>query len=262
MSDKWRDLRVRGLSAVVMLAVAVGAFLAGPGAFQFLIAGVTGVMIWEMCNLLKPRHRALPVVAGVAVTAMFIWIFRLGRADVLESALVLLGLCIFFALLAGRGWWIGFLYGGAVLLSGLWLAAFAALQPGLILMLLGIVILTDIAGYFAGRALGGPKFWPRVSPKKTWSGIVAGWIVAAILAGSLAVNAGLPVTIVLTWSVAAMFLSLASQLGDIAESAIKRRAGVKDASDLIPGHGGFLDRFDGIVGAATLFMVLSLLGTL
>lgn len=262
MSGKWRDLRVRVLSAVVLLVVALGAFLSGPTAFQFLIAGVTGVMIWEMCTLLDPRHRALPVVAAVAVTALFIWIFRLGRADVFESGLVLLGLCIGFALIARQGWWIAFLYGGGVLLSGLWLAAFAVLQPDLILMLLGIVILTDVAGYFAGRAFGGPKFWPRVSPKKTWAGIVAGWIVAAVFAGVLAFNAGLPVRIVLIWTIAAMFLSLASQLGDIAESAIKRRAGVKDASDLIPGHGGFMDRFDGIVGAASLFLVLSLLGAL
>ena len=174
----------------------------------------------------------------------------------------MLVLCIGFAVIVGRDWWIGFLYGGAVLLSGLWLAAFAALQPNLILMLLGIVILTDIAGYFAGRAIGGPKFWPRVSPKKTWAGIIAGWIAAGVLAGALALNTDLSLKLVLTWVVAAMFLSLASQLGDIAESAIKRRAGVKDASNLIPGHGGFLDRFDGIVGAATMFMFLSLWGAL
>ena len=72
MSGKWRDLRVRVLSAVVLLFVALVAFLLGPGSFQFLIAGVTGVMIWEMCSLLKPRHPALPVIAGVAATAMFL----------------------------------------------------------------------------------------------------------------------------------------------------------------------------------------------
>lgn len=262
MSEKWRDLRVRVLSAAVLLAVALAAFLTGPGAFQILIAVATGVMIWEMCRLLTPRHPALPVIAGLASGALFLWIFRLGRPDVVETEIVVLGLCLGLAAITGRNWWIGFLYGGAVLLSGLWLAAFASLDPGLLLMLIGVVILTDVAGYFAGRAIGGPKFWPRFSPKKTWAGVAAGWIAAALLAVGLALNAGLPTSAVLIQTVAAMFLSLASQLGDIAESAIKRRAGVKDASDLIPGHGGFLDRFDGIVGAATLFMFFSLWGAL
>jgi phosphatidate cytidylyltransferase len=119
-----------------------------------------------------------------------------------------------------------------------------------ILFLFALVWGTDIAAYFAGRAIGGPKLWPAVSPKKTWSGTVAGWVGAAIVGAIFLrfTTAGPD----LPWISAA--LSLASQIGDITESAIKRRMGVKDSSNLIPGHGGLLDRFDGMLGAA-LFML-------
>ncbi len=108
-----------------------------------------------------------------------------------------------------------------------------------------VVVASDIMGYFAGRMLGGPKFWPRVSPKKTWSGTVAGWVGAAAVGLVLVVmgHAG-PAIVVLSPLVA-----LAGQMGDIVESLLKRRAGVKDASRLIPGHGGVLDRFDALIGA-------------
>jgi phosphatidate cytidylyltransferase len=99
--------------------------------------------------------------------------------------------------------------------------------------------------------IGGPKLWPRVSPKKTWSGTVAGWVgatvVAILFAG--ATNAGFGLIGV------SIAVSMASQIGDIAESAIKRRSGVKDSSNLIPGHGGLLDRFDGMLGAAVFIVI-------
>ena len=121
-----------------------------------------------------------------------------------------------------------------------------------VLWLLLIVIASDVAGYFAGRILGGPKFWPRFSPKKTWSGTVAGWIGAALVGfGFWAAGLG---SAHLLW--ASPLVALAGQMGDIAESAIKRRAGVKDSSNLIPGHGGFLDRFDALAFAAILTVVL------
>jgi phosphatidate cytidylyltransferase len=115
-----------------------------------------------------------------------------------------------------------------------------------------IVVVTDVAGYFAGRVLGGPKFWPKVSPKKTWSGTIAGWIGAAIVGAIFGMNSGVWGAILL----ASVLLSFASQFGDIAESAIKRKMGVKDSSALIPGHGGVLDRFDGMLGASIGFLVL------
>ena len=126
---------------------------------------------------------------------------------------------------------------------------------GWLVWLVLIVVVTDVAGYFAGRTLGGPKFWPRVSPKKTWSGTVAGWLGAAVVGAFFAVNSGAWVAVLL----ASVVLSFASQLGDIAESAIKRKTGVKDSSALIPGHGGVLDRFDGMLGASIGFLLIEVL---
>ena len=123
-----------------------------------------------------------------------------------------------------------------------------------LLWLILVVVATDIAGYFAGRALGGPKFWPAISPKKTWSGTAAGWISAAVvgLIFLLITDAGRD----LIWISAAV--AFASQMGDIAESAVKRRCGVKDSSNLIPGHGGLFDRFDGLLGASLAMLAVAL----
>jgi phosphatidate cytidylyltransferase len=121
-----------------------------------------------------------------------------------------------------------------------------------------VVLASDVAGYFAGRVLGGPKFWPHVSPKKTWSGTVAGWVLAALVGwafmGPLGADAGL--------IGASVLLAFAGQMGDIAESAIKRRRGVKDSSDLIPGHGGVLDRFDALIAVVVLDFVLVRMGVI
>jgi phosphatidate cytidylyltransferase len=111
-----------------------------------------------------------------------------------------------------------------------------------------------VAGYFAGRSLGGPKFWPAVSPKKTWSGTVAGWIGAAMvgLGFVLAGHGG--------WALVLLspVVAFAGQMGDVVESWLKRRAGVKDSSHLIPGHGGLLDRFDALIGATVVVMLIGL----
>jgi phosphatidate cytidylyltransferase len=118
-------------------------------------------------------------------------------------------------------------------------------------LLFAVVWVTDIAAYFAGRMIGGPKLWPRVSPKKTWSGAVVGTIAA--------VAAGLAVVAVVAgaqpWPALAavcLVLSIASQAGDLAESALKRRFGAKDAGKLILGHGGLMDRLDGFIAAAVV----------
>ena len=115
-----------------------------------------------------------------------------------------------------------------------------------------VVIATDVMGYFAGRMIGGPKFWPKVSPKKTWSGTAGGWIGAAIVGAIYAAKTP-EMLEVIGVSVA---VSMASQMGDIAESAIKRHLDVKDSSNLIPGHGGVLDRFDGMLGAAVFLLIV------
>jgi phosphatidate cytidylyltransferase len=116
---------------------------------------------------------------------------------------------------------------------------------------------TDIAAYFVGRAVGGPKLWPAVSPNKTWSGAIVGTL-GGVAAGLLVVKlAGLVVAPMLV--MVALALSVAAQLGDLLESAIKRHFGAKDAGQLIPGHGGLMDRLDGFLTAAAAAVVVGML---
>ena len=121
-----------------------------------------------------------------------------------------------------------------------------------------LVVVSDVLGYFVGRSLGGPKFWPAISPKKTWSGTAAGWIGAALLGLILVIlgRAGPGVIVI------GPVLAFAGQMGDIAESWIKRRVGVKDSSRLIPGHGGLMDRFDAMSGSLAAATLLGLAGWL
>jgi phosphatidate cytidylyltransferase len=125
-----------------------------------------------------------------------------------------------------------------------------------LLILFAIVWTTDIAGYFAGRAIGGPKLAPALSPKKTWSGAIASLIGAAIV---IAVSAPyITGTQIVPLVVLAVVLSIASQAGDLAESALKRRFNVKDASQIIPGHGGVMDRLDGFWAAVVCAAIIGL----
>ena len=113
-----------------------------------------------------------------------------------------------------------------------------------------IVALSDIGGYFAGRIIGGPKLWPAVSPKKTWAGTLGGWCLAIIAGVLLGWFGPEPVMRSLVIS---FVIAIASQLGDLLESWLKRQKDVKDSSDIIPGHGGLLDRLDGVMAAALVF---------
>ena len=121
-----------------------------------------------------------------------------------------------------------------------------------LIWLISVVVTVDVAGYFAGRMLGGPKFWPKVSPKKTWSGTLAGWVGAAGVGTLFVANTHAHWSLI--W--VSVLVALAAQMGDIAESALKRRMGVKDSAATIPGHGGLMDRFDGLLAASLMMLVL------
>jgi len=159
---------------------------------------------------------------------------------------------------AFAAWMVGGLcYAGVLLLAPLTLRRDPVLGFLALLFLFAVVWVTDIAAYFAGRALGGPKLWVAVSPNKTWSGALGGAL-GGTLAGVVVCRlAGLdlaPMLVLVTLS-----LSIASQAGDLLESAIKRHFGAKDASHLIPGHGGLMDRLDGFLTAVLAAVMVGLL---
>ena len=249
MADRWADLRPRVTSALAMAVIGIGAVWAGGLWFAGLAVVCSGLMVWELAAMIRPGRPA--VLLGVAATLIVLVALPLPPALAL---LLMAALAVAGAVVLRREPVIFAAYAMAVMLAGWGLVGFRMDYGSVWLVwLLLVVIVTDIAGYFAGRLIGGPKFWPRVSPKKTWAGVIAGWIGAAVVGVIFLrfTTAGPD----LPWISAA--LSLASQMGDVAESAIKRRMGVKDSSRLIPGHGGLLDRFDGILGAALLMLLVA-----
>ncbi|MDO9413381.1 MAG: CDP-archaeol synthase [Pseudolabrys sp.] len=148
----------------------------------------------------------------------------------------------------------GFFYAAFLFVAPVWLRADVGYGLLSIFLLFGIVWSTDIFGYFVGRAIGGPKLMPRVSPKKTWSGAIGGTagaiIVAVVVANVFKLPSLMPIAII------ALLLSACAQAGDLFESFIKRKFGVKDSSQLIPGHGGVMDRLDGFWAAALLAFII------
>ncbi|MCX8997627.1 phosphatidate cytidylyltransferase [Rhizobiaceae bacterium BDR2-2] len=251
-----QELRLRILSGIVMAIVVLSATWVGGFAFRLLAAAIALLVYYEWSTITRfaPADRIGGWIA-VAIIAGAVLLDRIGLGVALLAAFTLAGM-FRTALSAGSQGWLpgGILYAG---LTGLSLAAIRgddAAGLAAMLFVFALVWATDILAYFVGRAIGGPKLAPRISPGKTWSGAVGGTISAVI--------AGCAVALLLTdaspiWIVPAAFiLSVASQAGDLFESFIKRRFGVKDSSRLIPGHGGVMDRVDGLVVACFAAFVL------
>lgn len=248
-ANTWADLGPRIASAAVMVAVGGAAVWFGGWALAGLAVVVTGLMVWELSRMTAGQGYDASLLLGLlaaCVLALNIWV-----PSPWPLALLLLPSLI-GVMAPRRDSAIFAAYALVLMLTGLCIVILRQ-SVGLeaVLCIVLTVVASDVAGYFAGRSLGGPKFWPKVSPKKTWSGTVAGWLAAAVVgAGFWAAGHG---GAELVWILP--LVAFAGQMGDIAESAIKRRAGVKDASNLIPGHGGLMDRFDALafaVIAATL----------
>ena len=245
---KWADLGQRLLSGGVAAAIGLAAMWMGGLIFHILIAAISGIMIWELVRMIGAVGKAklLGGFAGVAVFAAME--LPTGFALPLIMLPAVLGVSQI-----ERHRFTYAMYSAAILIAGFGLVALRDdFGFGWMAWLALVVIVTDIMGYFAGRFIGGPKFWPRVSPKKTWSGTVAGWIGAAVV-GLFFVYAGQSGPELIGISIA---VSMAGQFGDVAESALKRRMGVKDSSSIIPGHGGMFDRFDAMLGAAILLLLV------
>ena len=157
----------------------------------------------------------------------------------------------------GRAAWIpaGLAYAALPAAALIWLRGDGDSGRMTIYWLFAIVWSADSAAYLCGRAIGGPKLAPQISPKKTWAGFIGGVSIAGLIGLAVAAFGSAPLV---AWGAAGLAVAVASQLGDLAESALKRHFGVKDASGLIPGHGGLMDRVDGLVVGALLLALLKL----
>jgi phosphatidate cytidylyltransferase len=252
-----RNLLMRVAAAMVLAPTAIAIAYAG-GWLWTALATLTAIGLYVEWLTIVGTAREMPVIAsGVAALAIAGLCLASGRID---AALVVmpLGLGAVALLSAEQRIWTatGFAYAAAAELASVLVRLDPAWGFAALMLILLVVWVTDIGGYFAGRGIGGPKLWPRVSPKKTWAGAIGGFALSPVIAGGFAAfglgKAG-PLLLL------AAVLSIASQLGDLFESAVKRRFGVKDSSHIIPGHGGLLDRLDGFVAAIFLAAIFGFL---
>lgn len=263
---RWKDLRQRALSAAVLGPLALLAIWLGAEWYTLMIAAGTAILAWEWVHLCGLRLRAWP---GLAVPLA---LFAAGLAAVLGHHLLALLLLPAGAALAA---WAasadprrapgapvlrlgaGVIYVGLAGIGLIWLRGEGEPGRAAVLFVVLIVWACDIGAYMVGRLVGGPRLWPAVSPNKTWSGAFGG-LVAGVAAG-LAVAAAFDAEArLLRVAVIAALVGLASTAGDLAESAIKRHFHVKDSSALIPGHGGLLDRVDGLLAAVPVACAIAL----
>ncbi|WP_313805351.1 phosphatidate cytidylyltransferase [Sphingobium sp.] len=244
------ELRTRAIVGIVLIFVALGALFAGGFLFWLLLV-VAGVLMqgeWGDLTGATPENRKLAMFAVSVPLAILCPV----AAGVSWLAFALAAAAFFFVALVGRSvkLALGVPYVCVPVMALLFLREQTPNAYGLLLSLwaLSLVWATDIGAYFAGRSIGGAKLAPRVSPSKTWSGL-GGGVLAALLVGFLLYRfAQLPIQL----AAASGLLAVAAQLGDLLESGMKRRAGVKDSGTLLPGHGGIMDRLDGVVAAAPL----------
>jgi phosphatidate cytidylyltransferase len=251
-----RNLVMRVAAAAVLAPLAIAIAHAGGWLWLgFVTLAAIGLYV-EWLTIVGART---PRVTAAGVMALFgaaVWL-GLGR---IGATYVFVALGVILAALLSphrRGW---AALGGCYAFAALIASVAVRLDPvwgfTALMFVLLIVWVTDIGGYFAGRGIGGPKLWPRVSPKKTWAGAIGGFAASLMVAaGFAAFGLGKTLPLLLLGAV----LSIGSQLGDLFESAVKRRFGVKDSSHIIPGHGGLLDRLDGFVAAVVLAAIFGFL---
>lgn len=248
---------MRVLAAAVLAPFTIGLAFAGgwPWALLVTLASIGLFLEWlVIVGLVREWRVAAPGVAALAIAGICLIAARIDAALIVLA----LGFVAVASLSPGRRNWAGsgFLYASAAEVASVLVRQDPASGLAALFFVLFVVWAADIGGYFAGRGIGGPKLWPRVSPKKTWAGAIGGFLGSLAVAGAFAAaGAGK------TWPLLALgaILSVISQLGDLFESAVKRHFGVKDSSHVIPGHGGLMDRLDGFVAAVAAAAILGLL---
>ncbi|KIL98902.1 Phosphatidate cytidylyltransferase [Paramagnetospirillum magnetotacticum MS-1] len=251
-------LKTRALSALVMAPPALLAAWAGGYAFAVLIALAAALMCWEWHRMLNGGFALSGRVASLGCAlASLLTVARpdIGLAMVLLAALTSGGLAGNDR--SGRGWaGFGVFYAGLPSVALVWIRAHPQFGAEIIAWILLVVWATDIGAYAFGRMIGGPKLLPSVSPKKTWAGLIGGMLCAALTGVGMAFWAGASENTSL--AVISAAVAVVAQIGDLFESWIKRRCNVKDSSNIIPGHGGVLDRVDGLLTTALAVAAFSL----
>jgi phosphatidate cytidylyltransferase len=259
LPDRTRsELGKRVISAIILGLVAVGTAWLGGIPFILFWAFAAAAVWWEWLGVVQVAQRPLLAIVGaVSIAGMAIALAAGVPAFAFVSAVI--GAAV--AMSAGqiRRVWVGagIFYAAAVLIPAAMLREHVALGFVTLLWLFATVWATDTGAYFAGRAFGGPKLAPSVSPKKTWSGAIGGTLAGLIASQAVLYVGGI------AWHpmhmVAALLVIVAAQLGDLLESGIKRHFAVKDAGTLLPGHGGVMDRLDGFLTAALVALLIGLI---
>jgi phosphatidate cytidylyltransferase len=254
-----RDLWPRLISGVVLAAGVLAITLAGAIPFSILMGAVGGIVAWEWGRIVRGVDVDLIMTAhiGAVLAAVLLAIMALPGLSLLAIAI---GIILVALLSFGRNGVLsatGVAYAALPAVALIWLRFDELYGAYAVLFVILVVAAADTAAYFSGRLIGGPKLWPQVSPNKTWAGFIG-----AVVAGGLA---GLLFGVWLTgasprWlAMLGAGLAVVAQAGDLAESALKRKFGAKDASSLIPGHGGFMDRADGVIAAGLAAAVIAAL---
>jgi phosphatidate cytidylyltransferase len=242
-----RNLSTRIIAAAVLIPLAIAIAYAGGWLWTTLVTlAATGLYV-EWLVVVGATSEKRVIATGVAALAVAGFSLAIGRIDA-ALAILAIGLAAVVVMTPVRRNWAaaGILYAGVAEIASVLLRLDAVKGFMTLIFVLLIVWVTDSGGYFAGRGIGGPKLWPRISPKKTWAGAIGGFIASLAVGGIFAaLDLGKAAPLLMISGV----LSVVSQLGDLFESAVKRRFGVKDSSQIIPGHGGLLDRLDGFVAA-------------
>jgi phosphatidate cytidylyltransferase len=252
-----RNLVMRVIAALILAPLAIAIAYAG-GWLWVLLVTLAVIGLYVEWLTIVGRAREMPVVvSGIAALAVAGLCLAIGRIDAAFVVLAI-GLAAVALLTREQRIWTaaGFFYAAAAEMASVLVRLDSVKGFVALIFILLIVWVTDIGGYFAGRGIGGPKLWPRVSPKKTWAGAVGGFAASlAVACGFAAFDLGKTGALLLLGAV----LSVVSQFGDLFESAVKRRFGVKDSSHIIPGHGGLLDRLDGFVAAIIVAAIFGFL---
>ncbi len=261
------NLTLRVISAAVLAPAVLACTYAGGWIFFALCAAAAGVVLWEWTSLVAGSGDLRILTPGLA--ALLAGMLLVGF-DLPAPALGMIAIGAVLGGLAAAAWpgvppdrltvaWGagGVVYAGAMLLGPALLRRDPEWGLTALLFLFATVWTTDIFAYFCGRAIGGPLLWPRISPKKTWSGALGGLIGGVAAGVGVAYASGVGRLGIV--GVMGLLLSVLAQAGDLFESAVKRRFGAKDASHLIPGHGGLMDRLDGFLVAAVAALLIGLI---